>query len=73
MEESFEDDELQVSRQDDDEALGHRPPGDVVDVGQEEVVILPFTHAGKVVMTPDVEDLILELLYTLLNQTWYIV
>lgn len=67
MEESFEDEELQVSRQEDDQALARRPPGDVVEVGQEEVLILPFPHAGEVVMTPHVEDLILELLYALLN------
>lgn len=72
MEESFEDVELQVSRQEDDQALARRPPGDVVEVGQEEVLILPFPHAGEVVMTPHVEDLILELLYALLKQTWYI-
>lgn len=72
MEESFEDEELQVSRQEDDQALARRPPGDVVEVGQEEVLILPFPHAGEVVMTPHVEDLILELLYALLKQTWYI-
>ena len=73
MEESFEDEELQVAGQDDDEALSCRPPGDVVEVGQEEVVILPFPHAGKIVMTPHVEDLILEPLYTLLHRTWNIV
>lgn len=67
VEESFEDEELQVSRQEDDQALARRPPGDVVEVGQEEVLILPFPHAGEVVMTPHVEDLILELLYALLN------
>lgn len=73
VEESFEDEKLQASWQDDDEALGCRPPGDVIEVGQKEVLILSFPHTGKVVMTPHVEDLILEPLYTLLHQTWNIV
>lgn len=73
MEESFEDEELQVSRQEDDEALGPRPPSDVVEVGEYEVVILSFPHAGEVVITPYVKDMILEVLYTLLNQTRYTV
>lgn len=69
VEESFEDEELQISRQDDDEALSRRPPVDVVEVRHEEIVVLPFPHAGEVIMPPHVEDLILQLLYLLLQQT----
>ena len=67
FEESFDGEELQISRNDDDEALCRRPPGDVVEDGLQEVVVFPFPHAGEVVMTPHVEDLILELLHTLLK------
>ncbi len=68
-EESLEDDELQTSRQQDDGTLDRRPPGDIVEVGLQEVVVLPFSRAGKTIMTPNVEELILELLHALLNQT----
>ena len=72
VEESLEHKELQVSRQEDDETLGRRPPVDVAEVGQEDVVILPFPHPSKIVMMPHVKDLILEPLYTLLKQIVYL-
>ncbi|KAF3855370.1 hypothetical protein F7725_023425 [Dissostichus mawsoni] len=39
---------MQISRNDDDEALCRRPPGDVVEDGLQEVVVFPFPHAGEV-------------------------
>lgn len=62
MEEPLQDEKLHTSRQDDGEALARRPPVDVAEVGQEKVMILSSAHARKVVMTPHVEDVILELL-----------
>lgn len=71
VEQCFEDKELQVFCQENDEALGGWPPVNVVEVGQEDVVILPLPRAGKVVVMPDVKDVILKLLYTLLQEAEY--
>lgn len=62
MKEALEEAELQHPGEDNDTALGHGPPVDVVVVGLQEEGVSPFPHPGKVVEAPHVEGVHLQLL-----------
>lgn len=60
VEKALEEAELQHPGEDDDAALGHRPPVDVVVVGLQEEGVGPFPHPGEVVEAPHVEGVDLQ-------------
>lgn len=66
-EETLQEVKLQDPREDNDAALSHRPPVDIVVVGLEEEGVSPFPHAGKVVEPPHVEDMDLQFLNAVLQ------
>lgn len=67
VEETLQEVKLQDPRENNDAALSHGPPADVVVVGLEEEVIGPFPHPGKVVEPPHVEDVDLQFLNAVLQ------
>lgn len=67
VEEPLEEEQLQVARQEDDRTLCCWPVAHVGGVGQEDVVVCALTHAGKVVVSPHVEDVTLQPYWTVLQ------
>lgn len=65
--ESFEEEELQVPGGDDEEAEGCRPPGDVLRVGQQQVVVGALPHAAEAVVAEHVEDVVLHFVSRILQ------
>lgn len=57
VEETLDDEELQVSGHKDDHALCCRPPVDIVGVGHQKIVICGSLHATIVVETPQMDNI----------------
>lgn len=66
-EESFEEEELQVPGGDDEEAEGHRPPGDVLRVGLQQEEVGALHHAVEGVVADRVENVELHLVSRILQ------
>lgn len=60
LEEPLEEAELQVSSGDDDETLDSRPAVHISGVGLKQVEISSSSHSLEVVVTPHVEDRLLQ-------------